>query len=114
MTGVPVREIRPGVVYFVGAGPGAPDLLTVRAARLLAAAQLVVVAGSLVPEETMRELSPGGAWVDSAGMTREEIVEALARSAEKGEIVVRLASGDPSLFGAMAEMTTALEDRGTI
>ncbi len=114
MMGVPVREIRPGVVYFVGAGPGAPDLLTVRAARLLEAAQLVVFAGSLVPEEAMRGLSPRGHWVDSAGLTREDIVDTLARSAEKGEIVVRLASGDPSIFGAMAEMTTALEARGIL
>jgi len=112
VTGVPVRPIRPGVVHFVGAGPGAPDLLTVRAARLLEAADLVVFAGSLVPEEAMRGLSPGGRWIDSAGLTREEIVESLARAAEEGKVVVRLASGDPSLFGAMAEMTTALDARG--
>lgn len=109
---IPMHPVRTGAVYFVGAGPGAPDLLTVRAARVLARAGRVVFAGSLVPKEAMVILSPEAKWVDSAGMTREEIVDSLVEGANRGEVVVRLASGDPAIFGAMAEMTTELEKRG--
>ncbi len=109
---IPAHPIRSGAVYFVGAGPGSPDLLTVRAARVLGRAGRVVYAGSLVPEEFMRSLAPEARWVDSAGLTREEIVDSLVEGANRGEVVVRLASGDPAIYGAMAEMTTELDKRG--
>ncbi|MCL4461041.1 MAG: precorrin-4 C(11)-methyltransferase [Nitrospirae bacterium] len=109
---IPAHPVRSGSVYFVGAGPGSPDLLTVRAARILGRAGRVVFAGSLVPEESMRVLAPDARWMDSAGLTREEIVDALVDGANRGEVVVRLASGDPAIFGAMAEMTTELDKRG--
>ncbi len=104
-------NIRTGTVYFVGAGPGATDLLTVRAVRILERAGRVVVAGSLVPQEDMGALAPKAQWIDSAGLTREAIIEALSEGVHRGEVVVRLASGDPSLYGAMAEMTTELDRR---
>lgn len=103
------KAVEPGVVYFVGAGPGDPDLLTVRAARILAAASRIIYAGSLVPEEAMRTLNEGGRWIDSAGLNREQILESLIEGVRNREVVVRLASGDPSIFGAMAEMTTELD-----
>ncbi|MHB1605535.1 MAG: precorrin-4 C(11)-methyltransferase [Leptospirales bacterium] len=101
--------IRPGTIYFVGAGPGAPDLLTVRATRILERAGRVIYAGSLVPHGAMSTLAPRANWIDSAGLTREAIVEALVEGAHRGEVVVRLASGDPAIYGAMAEMTTELD-----
>ena len=107
-----VRKTERGRVYFIGAGPGDPDLLTVRGARILSEADRIVFAGSLVPEEALHDLNDRGLWVDSAGLTREEIVGHLVEGVAKGEIVVRLASGDPSIFGAMAEMTTELDSRG--
>lgn len=106
-----VYPIRTGTVYFVGAGPGATDLLTVRATKILEKAGRVVVAGSLVPQDDMGALAPAARWVDSSGLTREEIVENLVEGAHRGEVVVRLASGDPSIYGAMAEMTTELDRR---
>ena len=108
-----VRKTERGRVYFIGAGPGDPDLLTVRGARILSEADRIVFAGSLVPEEALHDLNDRGLWVDSAGLNREEIVGHLVEGAAKGEIVVRLASGDPSIFGAMAEMTTELDSRGS-
>lgn len=106
------KPVEKGVVYFVGAGPGDPDLLTVRAARILGEADRIVFAGSLVPEETLRSLNGKGAWIDSAGLTREEILASLVEGIGRREVVVRLASGDPSIFGAMAEMTTELDELG--
>jgi precorrin-4/cobalt-precorrin-4 C11-methyltransferase len=107
-----IRKTERGRVYFIGAGPGDPDLLTVRGARILAEADRIVFAGSLVPEESLHDLNDRGLWVDSAGLTREEIVAHLLEGVSKNEVVVRLASGDPSIFGAMAEMTTELDSRG--
>ncbi len=105
------RDTRRGCVYFIGAGPGDPDLLTVRASRILSQADRIIYAGSLVPEEALHDLNSRGLWIDSSGLTREEIVFHLVEGVEKHEIVVRLASGDPSIFGAMAEMTTELDGR---
>lgn len=106
------KPVKNGVVYFVGAGPGDPDLLTVRGARILSRADRIIFAGSLVPEESLRTLNGKGVWIDSAGLNREEILDRLIEGVERHEIVVRLASGDPSIFGAMAEMTTELDSRG--
>jgi precorrin-4/cobalt-precorrin-4 C11-methyltransferase len=103
-----MSRVRGGTVYFVGAGPGASDLITVRGARILEKAGRVVYAGSLVDERAMVELAPVARWVDSAGLNREQIVSELMDGARSGEVVVRLASGDPGIFGAMAEMTTEL------
>ncbi len=103
-----MTKVRGGTVYFVGAGPGASDLITVRGAKILEKAERVVYAGSLVDERAMVELAPVARWIDSAGLNREQIVSELIDGARRGEVVVRLASGDPGIFGAMAEMTTEL------
>ena len=96
------------MIHFIGAGPGAPDLITLRGARLLAQSSLVIYAGSLVNPELLA-LCPGSARVlNSAGMTLEEIVEAM-RSARPEETVVRLHTGDPSLYGAIREQMDALD-----
>jgi precorrin-4/cobalt-precorrin-4 C11-methyltransferase len=90
------------VISFVGAGPGAPDLITLRGAARLAAADVVVWASSLVPEAVLGHCRAGVAVHDSATMTLEDVVAVYAASGE-GTAIVRLHSGDPSLYGAIAE-----------
>lgn len=99
-------------VHFIGAGPGAVDLLTLRARNLIAAAPVCLYAGSLVPPE-MLELCPAGArTVDTALMTLDEILDEMLRAHRHGLDVARLASGDPSVFSAVAEQMRRLEAEG--
>ncbi len=97
-------------VLFVGAGPGDPDLITVRGARLLAEADLVVYAGSLVNPALLEGLS--AELVDSNKINLEEINDLLLSALRRGERVVRLHSGDPSLYGAILEQMRPLEEAG--
>ena len=97
-------------IYLVGAGPGDPELLTLKAKRLLEEADLIVYAGSLISEEMLRETK--AQKVDSAKLSLPEIVDILSRGAEEGKLVVRLHSGDPSLYGAIAEEMEELAARG--
>ncbi|AFV77308.1 precorrin-4 methylase (plasmid) [Thermus oshimai JL-2] len=99
------------VVHVVGAGPGDPELLTLKGARLLGRALRVVYTGSLFPEEALRGLAPQAELLDSKGMVLEEIVQALKEGAERG-VTVRLHSGDPSLYGTLLEEKEALEALG--
>lgn len=101
-----------GTVYFVGAGPGDPELLTLRAARLLAAADLVVYAGSLVPPAVLELCRPEAERVDSSSLTLEQVVAHVVPAARAGRVVVRLHSGDPSLYGALHEQVVALQREG--
>ena len=96
-------------VLFVGAGPGDPELITVKGSKALAAADLVVYAGSLVPEALLSWTRPGTPAVNSASMALEEIVAAMARAHRSGQRVVRLHTGDPSLYGAIFEQMAELE-----
>lgn len=99
-------------VYLVGAGPGDPELMTLKGRRLLAKAGVVVYAGSLIPPAVL-EMAPKGADLhDSAKMTLEQIVEVIVRAVREGRRVVRLASGDPTIFGASAEQSEALAKAG--
>lgn len=90
-----------GLVSFVGAGPGAPDLLTLRAARRLAAADVVVWASSLVPPEVLEHCRAGAEVHDSAGMTLEDVLAVY--DAHPDAAIVRLHSGDISLYSALTE-----------
>jgi precorrin-4/cobalt-precorrin-4 C11-methyltransferase len=90
------------VISFVGAGPGAPDLITLRGAQRLAAADVVVWASSLVPEAVLGHCRPGIEIHDSATMTLEDVLAVYAAHPDAAP-VVRLHSGDPSLYGAVAE-----------
>ncbi len=99
-------------VWFVGAGPGAPDLLTVRAQRLLAAAPVVLYAGSLVPPEVLAGTRPGARLVDTAGLDLDAILDELVSAHRDGHDVVRLHSGDPSIFSAVAEQARRLDAAG--
>jgi precorrin-4/cobalt-precorrin-4 C11-methyltransferase len=90
------------VISFVGAGPGAPDLITLRGAARLAKAEVVVWASSLVPEVVLDHCRPGVELHDSATMTLEDVLDVYAAHAEATRIV-RLHSGDPAVYGAIAE-----------
>jgi len=90
------------VISFVGAGPGAPDLITLRGAARLAKAEVVVWASSLVPELVLAHCSPGVEVHDSATMTLEDVLDVYAAHTEATRIV-RLHSGDPAVYGAIAE-----------
>ncbi len=98
------------VVYFVGAGPGNPKYITVKGRELLESADLVIYTGSLVNPGVLNYAH--GEKLDSHGMKLEDIVDALAKSVESGRTVVRLHSGDPSLYGAIIEQIDGLEKRG--
>lgn len=99
-------------VFFVGAGPGDPELLTLKGARLLAEADLVLYAGSLVPEEVMQGCRPEAKKLSSAGMNLGEQVELMVETSRKGQKVVRLHTGDPSIYGAIQEQRQGLTAAG--
>ena len=99
-------------VHFIGAGPGAADLITVRGRRLIGACPLVLYAGSLVPREVLACARSDACVIDTAPMTLDEIVEEMRRAEEAGEDVARVHSGDPALFGAIAEQIRRLAELG--
>jgi precorrin-4/cobalt-precorrin-4 C11-methyltransferase len=95
-------------VHFIGAGPGATDLITVRGQRLIASSPVCLYAGSLVPVDLLDECPPGCRKVDTAGLNLHEIVALLAEAHAEGLDVARLHSGDPSVFSAVAEQMRRL------
>src|SRR4051812_27514488 len=96
-------------VYFIGAGPGAPDLITVRGQRLIERCPVCLYAGSLVPTEIVAA-APAGALVrDTAPMHLDDIVALMAEADARGEDVARVHSGDPSIYGAIAEQMRRLD-----
>lgn len=100
------------MVHFVGAGPGAPDLITLRGAELLKAADVVIYAGSLVNPALLALCRPDCAVYNSAEMTLEEVLAAIKSSEQAGKTTVRLHTGDPCLYGAIREQMDALDDLG--
>ena len=99
-------------VHFIGAGPGAADLITLRGRDLIARCPLVLYAGSLVPREALAVARPDARVTDTAPMTLDEIVEEMRRAHEGGEDVARVHSGDPSLYGAIGEQMRRLDALG--
>ncbi|MDH4120770.1 MAG: precorrin-4 C(11)-methyltransferase [Deltaproteobacteria bacterium] len=99
-------------VYFIGAGPGDPKLLTLRGAELIAACPRVLYTGSLVPRQVLAMAQPGAQVEDSASMTLEQMVDWMAEAHQAGQDTARVHTGDPSLYGAVAEQTRALTARG--
>ena len=100
------------LVEFVGAGPGAEDLITVRGLRALQQADLVVYAGSLVNPAHLRACKPGCVCLDSASMNLGEQVGAMSAAALEGKRVVRLHTGDPAMYGAINEQIRGLAEKG--
>ncbi|MFF3263265.1 precorrin-4 C(11)-methyltransferase [Streptomyces sp. NPDC002932] len=99
-------------VYFIGAGPGAADLITVRGARTLAACGVCLYAGSLVPAELLTECPPEARLVDTAQLDIDRITAELIGAHEAGHDVARLHSGDPSVFSAVNEQMRRLDEAG--
>lgn len=99
-------------VFFIGAGPGAADLITVRGRDRLAAAPVCLYAGSLVPAELLDHCPPGARLVDTANLDLDQIVAELLAAHTAGLDVARLHSGDPSVFSAMAEQMRRLDTLG--
>ncbi|MDQ1736293.1 MAG: precorrin-4/cobalt-precorrin-4 C11-methyltransferase [Pseudonocardiales bacterium] len=96
-------------IHFIGAGPGAPDLITLRAKAILAASPVCLYAGSLVPPEVLSHCPPDARLVDTAGLSLDEILAELIVADRAGQDVARLCSGDPAIFSAMAEQMRRLD-----
>ncbi len=99
-------------VHFIGAGPGAADLITVRGRDLIAASPVCLYAGSLVPRALLDACPPGTRTVDTARLTLDEIVAEMVTAHTAGHDVARLHSGDPSIYSAMAEQMRRLDAAG--
>jgi precorrin-4/cobalt-precorrin-4 C11-methyltransferase len=105
------RVLAPAV-YIVGAGPGDPDLLTVRGQRLLQQADVILYANSLVPQQLLDWTRPEAERIGTASMTLERIVPLMVARVRAGQSVVRLQSGDPSLYSAIHEQIQLLTGGG--
>ena len=99
-------------VHFIGAGPGAADLITVRGLRLIERSPVCLYAGSLVPRALVAAAPPGARIIDTAPLTLDEIVEEMKEAHRRGFDVARLHSGDPSLYGAIGEQMSRLNALG--
>jgi precorrin-4 C11-methyltransferase len=104
-----LKAIERGKVYFIGAGPGDPELITVRGARIIEAADLIVYAGSLVPQPLLRQAKKDAEIHDSASLSLEETHALLCDGVMKDMIVARVHTGDPALYGAIQEQIQLLE-----
>ncbi|HEY7494938.1 MAG TPA: precorrin-4 C(11)-methyltransferase [Candidatus Tectomicrobia bacterium] len=102
----------PGKVFFIGAGPGDPELLTLKARRLLSQADVVIYAGSLIPEAILQYAPATATLHNSAPLTLEQVMEIMATAVRAGQQVVRLQSGDLSLYSAIQEQMTLLDAAG--
>ena len=96
-------------VYFIGAGPGAPDLITVRGLRLIQSCPVCLYAGSLVPQQMIAEAPADALVTDTAPMHLDQIIDEMAAAHAGGRNVARVHSGDPSLYGATAEQMRRLD-----
>ena len=99
------------MVDFVGAGPGAPDLITLRGQKKIEEADVIIYAGSLVNPALLEAAKPGCEIYDSAKMTLEEVIAVMERAEKEGRRIVRLHTGDPSVYGAIREQMAELEKR---
>ena len=100
------------MVHFIGAGPGAEDLITVRGAKLLGEADVIIYAGSLVNPALLNYKKESCAVYDSASMTLEQVIEVVKDTEARGGMTVRLHTGDPSLYGAIREQMDELDKLG--
>ncbi|MPY83780.1 MAG: precorrin-4 C(11)-methyltransferase [Actinophytocola sp.] len=102
----------PGTVHFIGAGPGAADLITVRGRDLLARCPVCLYPGSLTPTDLLAHCPEGARAVDTATLTLDEIIAELVDASERGHDVARLCSGDPAVYSAVAEQMRRLDAAG--
>lgn len=99
-------------VYFIGAGPGDPELLTIKAKRIMEQADVIIYADSLVSPEICGYARPGAEIHRSASLTLEEITDIIVKAVGEGKTVARLHSGDPGIYGAIREQMMVLDDHG--
>jgi precorrin-4/cobalt-precorrin-4 C11-methyltransferase len=99
-------------IHFIGAGPGAPDLITVRGLKLIQSCPVCLYAGSLVPEEIVKAAPEGARVVDTAPLHLDQIIAEFSAAHAKGHDVARIHSGDPSIYGAIAEQMRKLDGLG--
>lgn len=99
-------------VYFIGAGPGDPELLTVKGQRIINSAEVIVYAGSLVNKEVLAGARDGAEIHDSAYMAFEEVMAVLEKGIKEGKTVARVHTGDPAIYGAIQEQMNWLAERG--
>lgn len=99
-------------IFFVGAGPGDPELITVKGQRLLSEADTVIYAGSLVNPALLNLTKSGCDIYNSASMTLDEVIDVMDKAVKNGKLVVRLHTGDPSIYGAIKEQMDALQEKG--
>lgn len=104
--------VRKGLIAIVGAGPGDASLIAVKGKELLQAADLILYAGSLVPEQLTHYAKAGAIVKNSAGMTLEDQVLLMESHYARGHLIVRLQSGDPSIYGAIQEQMTVFDEKG--
>ena len=97
-------------VYFVGCGPGDPDLITIKAKKLVQKADVIVYSGSLIPSEILK-YNKKGKKHNAAKLVREEILDLLLKNSKKGKTVIRLHDGDPAIYGAIREQIDNLEKK---
>lgn len=111
---VPPTHVREGQgrVVFVGAGPGAADLISLRGARIIARADIIIWASSLVSPEVIADHRPGAEVIDSASVPLEGLIPAYTRARDEGLLVARVHTGDPALYGAIAEQRDLCHDLG--
>lgn len=100
------------MVYFVGAGCGAADLITVRGMKLLGLADVIIYAGSLVNPELLEYAKKDCEIFNSAKMTLDEVIEVIVNANDKGQTIVRLHTGEPSIYGAVLEQMKVLDEKG--
>ncbi|HIT60014.1 MAG TPA: precorrin-4 C(11)-methyltransferase [Candidatus Fimousia stercorigallinarum] len=100
------------MVYFIGAGPGDPDLLTIKGKKIIDRADVIIYAGSLVNKEILKDAKADAAIYNSAAMTLEEVLAVMQKAEADGLVTARVHTGDPSVFGAHREQMDALKQLG--
>jgi len=98
-------------VYFIGAGPGDPELLTLKGHRVIGEADIIIFAGSLVNPEVIAHRKPDARVYNSAGMNLKEITDLMIEASEKGLMLARVHTGDPSIYGSIREQIEVIEPR---
>ena len=99
-------------VYFIGAGPGDPELITIKGQRIVKEADIIIYAGSLVPREVIECHKEGAEIYNSASMTLEEVMDVTVKGIKAGKKVARVHTGDPAIFGAHREQMDVLDENG--
>lgn len=102
------------MVYFIGAGPGDPELITVKGQRIVKEADIIIYAGSLVNKAIINCRREDAEVHNSASMTLEEVIEVMERGIAQGKLVARVHTGDPSIYGAIREQMDILDEKGIV